>query len=98
MCIRDRYKGVKNGIVIVDDYAHHPQEIEATLKAALNYPHRKIWCLFQPHTYTRTKVLMDEFAESLSLADHVIMADTVSYTHLDVYKRQPCGWCYRCLS
>ncbi len=74
---------MKNGIVIVDDYAHHPQEIEATLKAALNYPHRKIWCLFQPHTYTRTKALMDEFAESLSLADHVIMADIYAARETD---------------
>ena len=80
---RFEYKGVKNGIVIVDDYAHHPQEIEATLKAALNYPHRKIWCLFQPHTYTRTKALMDEFAESLSLADHVIMADIYAARETD---------------
>ena len=80
---RFEYKGVKNGIVIVDDYAHHPQEIEATLKAALNYPHRKIWCLFQPHTYTRTKALMDEFAESLFLADHVIMADIYAARETD---------------
>ena len=68
-------KGEKNGFVIIDDYAHHPQEIEATLKAAKNYPHKKLWCLFQPHTYTRTKALMDDFAKSLSMADHVIMAD-----------------------
>lgn len=68
-------KGILNGITIIDDYAHHPQEIEATLKAARNYPHKKIWCVFQPHTYTRTKAFMDQFAQALSLADCVILAD-----------------------
>ncbi|MDO4475974.1 MAG: UDP-N-acetylmuramate--L-alanine ligase [Lachnospiraceae bacterium] len=68
-------KGEKNGITIIDDYAHHPTEIAATLKAAANYPHREIWCAFQPHTYTRTAALMDEFAQALSLADHLVLAD-----------------------
>lgn len=72
---RFQIKGtLKNGAVIVDDYAHHPTEIRATLNAAKNYPHNKIWCLFQPHTYTRTKSLMNEFAEALSLADEVVLA------------------------
>ena len=56
-------------------YAHHPTEIRATLTAAANYPHKKIWCVFQPHTYTRTKALLPEFAQALTLADHVILAD-----------------------
>ena len=72
---RFEYKGEINGITIIDDYAHHPTEIEATLTAAKNYPHNKIWCVFQPHTYTRTKSLLNEFAEALSLADHVVLAD-----------------------
>ena len=59
----------------MDDYAHHPTEIEATLAAAGNYPHKKLWCVFQPHTYTRTKALLPEFAEALSHADHVVLAD-----------------------
>lgn len=62
-------------IVVFDDYAHHPQEIEATLTAAQNYPHNRIVCVFQPHTYTRTKSLLPEFAKALSLADQVIIAD-----------------------
>ncbi len=62
------------GAVIIDDYAHHPTEIRATLMAAQNYPHKKIWCLFQPHTYTRTKSLMNEFADALSIADEVVLA------------------------
>ncbi|MBQ8032220.1 MAG: UDP-N-acetylmuramate--L-alanine ligase [Butyrivibrio sp.] len=72
---RFEYKGEIGGVTIIDDYAHHPTEIKATLTAAKNYPHEKIWCVFQPHTYTRTKALLDEFAEALSLADHVVLAD-----------------------
>jgi UDP-N-acetylmuramate--alanine ligase len=72
---RFEYKGRLGDITIIDDYAHHPTEIRTTLAAAQNYPHEKIWCVFQPHTYTRTKALMDEFASALSLADHVILAD-----------------------
>jgi UDP-N-acetylmuramate--alanine ligase len=72
---RFEHKGEIGGVTIIDDYAHHPTEIRATLTAAQNYPHGKIWCVFQPHTYTRTKALMDEFAAALSLADHVVLAD-----------------------
>ena len=72
---RFEYKGCVEGITIVDDYAHHPTEITATLKAARNYPHQTLWCVFQPHTYTRTKAFLPEFAHALSLADKVILAD-----------------------
>ena len=72
---RFEYKGEIGGVTIIDDYAHHPTEIRATLTAAQNYPHGKIWCVFQPHTYTRTKALLDEFASALSIADHVVLAD-----------------------
>ncbi len=72
---RFEYKGEIGGVTIIDDYAHHPTEIRATLTAAQNYPHNKIWCVFQPHTYTRTKALLNEFAEALSLSDHVVLAD-----------------------
>ena len=65
----------KENIVLIDDYAHHPTEIAATLRTAKNYPHRTTWCVFQPHTYTRTKALMHEFAEALTLADKVVLAD-----------------------
>ena len=76
-------KGVLNGITIIDDYAHHPQEIAATLKAAKNYPHKKLWCVFQPHTYTRTKAFLDEFAEALSAADAVVLADIYAARETD---------------
>ena len=72
---RFELKGQFNGVTVIDDYAHHPTEIRATLNAALKYPHNKIWCVFQSHTYSRTKALMHEFAEALTLADEVILAD-----------------------
>ncbi len=68
-------KGEVAGITIIDDYAHHPTEIEATLQAASNYPHKTIWCVFQPHTYTRTKAFLPEFAQALSRSDRVVLAD-----------------------
>lgn len=72
---RFEYKGQKNGITIIDDYAHHPTEITATLTAAQSYPHQNLWCVFQPHTYTRTQAFLKEFAQALSLADKVVLAD-----------------------
>ncbi len=71
---RFEYKGTKNGITIIDDYAHHPTEITATLKAAVNYPHKTLWCVFQPHTYTRTKAFMKDFAAALAHADRIVLA------------------------
>lgn len=66
-------KGVLGNIDIVDDYAHHPSEIEACLKLARAYGKRVV-CIFQPHTYTRTKAFLHEFAESLALADMIVLA------------------------
>ena len=76
-------KGEFNGITVIDDYAHHPQEIQATLKTASNYPHKQIWCVFQPHTYTRTKAFLDEFAEALSMADRVVLAEIYAARETD---------------
>ena len=72
---RFQYKGTLGGVTIIDDYAHHPTEIEATLRSAKNYPHKTTWCVFQPHTYTRTHPLLHDFAKALTLADHVVLAD-----------------------
>ena len=72
---RFEVKGKLGGITILDDYAHHPTEIEATLKAAANYPHNRLWCIFQPHTYTRTKAFLSDFAKALSLADEIVLTD-----------------------
>lgn len=72
---RFELKGEVGGVRILDDYAHHPTEITATLKAAANYPHKTLWCVFQPHTYTRTKAFLTDFARALSLADKVVLTD-----------------------
>ena len=80
---RFEYKGEFNGVTVVDDYAHHPTEIEATLKAAQHSPHNSVWCVFQPHTYTRTKAFFHEFAEALSHADHLVLADIYAARETD---------------
>lgn len=80
---RFEYKGTFNGVTVVDDYAHHPTEIKATLKAAQHYPHNSVWCVFQPHTYTRTKAFFHEFAEALSHADHLVLADIYAARETD---------------
>lgn len=62
--------------VLIDDYAHHPIEITATIDSARKkYPKKEIIAIFQPHTYTRTKIFLQEFADSLNLADHVYLCD-----------------------
>ena len=69
------YKGSKNGISVIDDYAHHPTEIQSTLHALRQAAQGKIYCVFQPHTFTRTKLLLDGFAHSFHEADSVIITD-----------------------
>lgn len=68
-------KGSFKDVRVIDDYAHHPTEILAALKAVKNLDVNDIWCIFQPHTYTRTKSLLKEFSESFSNADKVIVCD-----------------------
>ncbi|MBR1852898.1 MAG: UDP-N-acetylmuramate--L-alanine ligase [Lachnospiraceae bacterium] len=80
---RFEFKGSIGGVNIIDDYAHHPTEITATLKAAGTYPHKTLWCVFQPHTYTRTKAFMDDFAKALCLADKVVLADIYAARETD---------------
>lgn len=72
---RFEYKGTYQGVTVIDDYAHHPTEVKASLTAAQNYPHNRIICVFQPHTYSRTQAFLKEFAEVLSMADIVVLAD-----------------------
>lgn len=74
------------GIKIIDDYAHHPTEIKATLAAVRNMKHNRLWCLFQPHTYTRTLALMDDFATAFADADKVIMAEIYAAREKNIYK------------
>lgn len=80
---RFQKKGTFNGVTIVDDYAHHPDEITATLDSAKHFPHNRTWCVFQPHTYSRTKALLGDFAKALSAADIVVLADIYAARETD---------------
>lgn len=102
---RFEHKGNLGGITVIDDYAHHPTEITATLTAAQNYPHERLICVFQPHTYTRTKAFLKDFALALSHADLVVLADiyaareqnTVGISSKDLLKELEtlgCDCCY----
>jgi len=71
--------GEAAGVLIFDDYGHHPTEVRVTLDAArFDFPQRRMWCVFQPHQCSRTRLLMDEFADSLRMADRVIIPDIYS--------------------
>lgn len=80
---RFEHKGNIGDITIIDDYAHHPTEIKATLTTAQNYPHNNVWCVFQPHTYTRTKAFLHEFAAALSIADKIVLTDIYAAREAD---------------
>jgi UDP-N-acetylmuramate--alanine ligase len=68
--------GEVDGITVIDDYAHHPSKIRATLQAARQrYPQHTIWAVWQPHTYSRTQKLLDEFATAFDDADHVLVTE-----------------------
>lgn len=72
---RFELKGRVGGITVIDDYGHHPAEIAATLKAATRYPHQRLWCLFQPYTYSRTRLLFDQFLTCFDDADLIGITD-----------------------
>ncbi|MGD9098932.1 MAG: UDP-N-acetylmuramate--L-alanine ligase [Anaerolineae bacterium] len=81
---RFEIKGVANGVTVVDDYAHHPTEIRATLAAARqNYPGRRIWAVWQPHTYSRVKTLLDDFVTAFADADHVVVTPIYAAREID---------------
>jgi UDP-N-acetylmuramate--alanine ligase len=70
------FKGRVGGITVLDDYAHHPTEIRASLKAIRQcYLPNRLWCVFQPHQYSRTRFLLDDFAESFKLADITLVPE-----------------------
>lgn len=74
---RMEVKGEKKGVLVIDDYGHHPTEIKATLEAVKNFykDRKKLWCVFQPHQYSRTRLLFDEFKEAFNEADFLIIND-----------------------
>ncbi len=86
--VRRRFekRGVTScGVTVMDDYAHHPDEVTATLKTAKEVFSGDVWCIFQPHTYSRFEALLPDFARALSLADHVVMADVYAAREQNVH-------------
>ncbi len=82
---RFHVKGQAGGVTVVDDYAHHPTEIRVTLAAArLKYPGRPLWVVFQPHTYSRTAALLDDFALAFDQADHVLVTGIYAARELNL--------------
>ena len=80
---RFEFKGRKNNITVIDDYAHHPSEIKSTLGVFKPSTQRTLWCVFQSHTYTRTKLFLDDFAISFQNADKIIIADIYAAREID---------------
>ena len=72
---RFEFRGEVNDIYVYEDYAHHPTELQVVVNACLNHKHNKIWVVFQPHTYSRTYYLFDEFVNAFNGADQVILCD-----------------------
>ncbi len=75
----------KNGITVADDFAHHPTEIKTTLEAASKMGFSKVWAIFQPHTFYRTHMLLNEFAEALRIADKVVVSDILPVRDVNIY-------------
>ena len=75
--VRRRYehRGVVGGVTVIDDYAHHPSEIAATLRAAVKSGYRRVWAIFQPHLYSRTAQMFTGLGASLALADRIVVTD-----------------------
>lgn len=77
--------GYEKGITVVDDYAHHPTELEATLKAAMEMNFNNVWAVFQPFTFSRTKLLLDDFARVLQIPDHAVLTDIMGSREKNTY-------------
>ena len=77
--------GTYNGIDIADDYAHHPAELKVTLEAAMKMGYNKVWAVFQPFTFSRTAILMDDFAEVLKIPDKCVMTEIMGSREVNTY-------------
>jgi len=77
--------GFEKGITVVDDYAHHPTELEATLNAAMEMNFNHVWAVFQPFTFSRTKLLLDDFARVLQIPDHAVLTDIMGSREKNTY-------------
>lgn len=77
--------GKRNGVTIADDYAHHPKEIEVTLTAAKQMDYKRVWAVFQPFTFSRTAMLINDFAKALKIADKVVMTEIMGSREVNTY-------------
>ncbi|HCA71359.1 MAG TPA: UDP-N-acetylmuramate--L-alanine ligase [Ruminococcaceae bacterium] len=77
--------GKYEGVTIADDFAHHPTELTATLTAAMQMGFHEVWAIFQPHTYSRTALLLDDFAKALTIPDHVIVSEILAVRETNTY-------------
>lgn len=77
--------GEEKGITVVDDYAHHPTELEATLRAAMEMNFNNVWAIFQPFTFSRTKLLLDDFARVLQIPDKTVLTDIMGSREKNTY-------------
>ena len=77
--------GKRNGVTIADDYAHHPKEIEVTLTAAKQMDFKRVWAVFQPFTFSRTAMLINDFAKALKIADRVVMTEIMGSREVNTY-------------
>ena len=82
---RFQFKGFVNGAKVYDDYGHHPTEILATAKALMNKKYNKSWIVFQPHTYSRTKLLLEDFSKALLNFDNIIILDIYAAREQNTY-------------
>ena len=77
--------GTPCGITVADDFAHHPTELTVTLNAAMNMGFRKVWAVFQPHTFSRTAMLLDDFAEALKIPDQAVISEILPVRETNTY-------------
>ena len=77
--------GTPGGITVADDFAHHPTELTATLNAAMNMGFKKVWAVFQPHTFSRTAMLLDDFAKALQIPDTAIISEILPVRETNTY-------------
>ena len=77
--------GTFNGVTVADDFAHHPTELTATLNAAMHMGFREVWAVFQPHTFSRTYMLLNDFAKALSIPDHAVLSEILPVREVNTY-------------
>lgn len=78
--------GKFEGVTVADDFAHHPTELTAILSSAMRMGYRQVWAVFQPHTYSRTFTLLEDFAKALSIPDHLVMTEILAVREENIYK------------